>query len=188
MRVFSAFRRVFVFFSVFSAAAYLLLYLNRVELLAPLSVCVRFPVFLFYALEPLRCVLYGVLVAAALVLTLLSLWRRFEKKWYIVALPILTLCFDIYGQLICYGASFAADKELLEAYYYFNGIVPTPSDWFLIMGGWDVLLILSLLAPFFVRRKKKKKSPPAAQEGITTDNWEEIIGDGVNSGDAAVDE
>ena len=174
MRRFFVLRAVLFVLLILWATAYLPVYFLSGAIPAPLSACQ----ILFLPVFGLGAGYYVIIALFALCLAgmVMSLWRRFAEKWWVLFPPVLLAALDILGQVFCIRAT---PKEDMTAYYYFNGVAPVPHvNFYVAIAADAVLLILLLLPAFLPRFRQKDTAPEEKPEGfLTTDNWEEVLGE-----------
>ena len=175
-------RAILLIVLVFWTVLYLPVYFLSGAIFAPLSAC-QIPLLPVFDGIGVFDVFYGACFVAALVFALLGIRERFSKKLSFAVLPLLFAFVDLLGEYFCYQAAVIEQTELkeLEAYYYFNGISPTPPYYFLVSMALDLLWIALILWPVLAPRLKRKRSvEETAEVGesgfLVTDNWEEILG------------
>lgn len=168
---------------------YLPVYFWSGAIFAPLSAC-QIPLLPVFDGIGVFDVFYGACFVAALVFAILGIRPRFSKRCSFAVLPLLFALVDLLGEYFCYQAAVIEQTELqeLEAYYYFNGITPTPPYFFLVSMALDVLWIALILWPILAPHLKRKKPLDEAAQTkdagfLATDNWEEILGSGGNTQD-----
>lgn len=171
MRTFLRLRQVLVCLLLALSLAYLPVSFAAVQLFAPLSAC-QIPLLPAFGGVSFGYVLYALLLLLSVVLMLCSLWekRAFQVRFWL--LPLAFLALDIVGQVFCYQSLSFADMTLeeMQAYYYFNGITPTPAWYFLVSIALDLLLAGLLVAPSIASRvgraRQGGEKTSAVQEGV----------------------
>lgn len=171
MRTFLRLRQVLVCLLLALSLAYLPVSFAAVQLFAPLSAC-QIPLLPAFGGVSFGYVLYALLLLGAVVLMLCSLGEKNSVKVRFWLLPLGFLVLDIVGQVFCYQSLSFADMTLdeMQAYYYFNGISPTPAWYFLVSIAMDVLLAVLLVTPSIAARirqsKRAREQSDATPEGV----------------------